>query len=141
MHSNFSVVITISNKAVDVLSREGIIKLNINDYKDAQENYIFEKIQWECDNFCESGDSKATILFNDGRSEEINNCEDVFDDDWGAFYLSMDKDSFYSYIENTANCDEKKLREIEDIIISEDEVKNWIRGITAIIKNSRMERD
>ena len=44
MHTNFGVEITITNKAIEELSKMGIINININKYKDSNNDYIFDKI-------------------------------------------------------------------------------------------------
>ena len=81
------------------------------------------------------------IYYKDGKTEELQNCDDIFGDDWGAIYLSMDNNCFNDYIESEADLDINKLMKLEDKIITNNEVKNWIPGISAVIFYSRIEYD
>lgn len=83
--------------------------------------------------------STAYIYYKDGKAEELKNCDDIFGDDWGAIYLSMDNNCFNDYIESEADLDINKLTKLEEKIITNNEVKNWIPGISAVIFDSRIE--
>ena len=141
MHSNFKVTITIPNKAVEELSKRNIIHIDIDDYKDDNGDYIFENIKWNSENFCGADQETAIIYFKDGKSKELTNCDDIFGDDFAALYLSNEANCFYDYIEETADCDEDELSKLEDITITDNEIKNWLPGMSAQIYNSRIEFD
>ena len=53
----------------------------------------------------------------------------------------MDNNCFNDYIESEADLDINKLMKLEDKIITNNEVKNWIPGISAVIFYSRIEYD
>lgn len=137
MHTNFGVKITITNKAIEELSKMCIINIDMNKYKD-NNNYIFDKIVWKTDDFWNKFGT-ADIYYKDGKTEELQNCEDIFDYDWVATYLSISNNCFYDYIEMKADLDINKLMKLEDKTITDNEVKNWIPGISAVIFDSRIE--
>lgn len=140
MHTNFGVKITITNKAIEELSKMNIINIDMNKYKDNNNDYIFDKIVWNTDDFCNEFGT-ANIYYKNSKIEELQNCEDIFDYDWVATYLSINNNCFYDYIEMEADLDIKKLMKLEDKIITNNEVKNWIPGISARIFDSVIEYD
>lgn len=70
MHTNFGVEITITNKAIEELLKMGIININMNKYKNNNNDYIFDKIVWKTNDF-RNEFGTANIYYNNGKVEEL----------------------------------------------------------------------